>query len=91
VPKPPGAEFPTGTRLVEIFKEHPDWVPGLRDPQAVYFLLSKRNFLREWYDNLLPAMLSEEPKVTSELWLTIQYLTCSIRQLTGAPTVPMIL
>ena len=85
MPKPPGAEFPTGTRLVEIFKEHPDWVP------AVYFLLSKRNFLREWYDNLLPAMLSEEPKVTSELWLTIQYLTCSIRQLTGAPTVPMIL
>jgi hypothetical protein len=80
-PKQKGVDV---THLLGIFKAHPDWVPGLRNPQGVYFLLSSANFLREWYDHLLPAISREEPEVVLLLNLNISLLTEARRRTAGA-------
>jgi len=38
----------------------------------VYFLLSLRNFIQEWYDNLLPAVSRDNPEV-KKLEITLHY------------------
>jgi hypothetical protein len=70
MPKPRGHGSPNGEQIMEIFQRHPNWVPGRLNPQGVFFLLHKTNFVQEWYNNLLPAVIKSEDA-------SVSYLICS--------------
>jgi hypothetical protein len=46
----PGAQF------LGVFRAHPLLIPRLAYPQAVYFLLSAKNFAHAWHEWLGPCL-----------------------------------
>jgi hypothetical protein len=58
-------DFPTGKKFLCWLNEHPGLIPGLRNPQGVFFMLSEYNFSKEWFDYILPAFVDLEGEKVS--------------------------